>query len=143
MSIPLRSCAHRVAPESRGSSSSSPIAVARRWPASARSIRIEDSGPDRFATVADRWRSLSAKAVADSPGEQGGGGPIAVGGFAFAPDGGSSPAWSGFEPASLVVPEVTFTREQHDGEHRVRLTLAALVQPDDTAEELLGASTAA
>ncbi|HTA98798.1 MAG TPA: isochorismate synthase [Solirubrobacteraceae bacterium] len=99
-------------------------------------IRIEYSGPDRFVTVADRWRSLSAKAVADSPSEQGGG-PIAVGGFAFAPDGGGSPAWSGFEPASLVVPEVTLTREQHDGESRVRLTLAALTQPDDTAEELL------
>ncbi len=102
-------------------------------------IRIEDSGADRFVTVADRWRSLSAKAVADSPGEQGGGGPIAVGGFAFAPDGGGSPAWRGFEPASLVVPEVTLTRERHDGEHRVRLTLAALVQPDDTAEEVLSA----
>jgi isochorismate synthase len=102
-------------------------------------IRIEDAGSDRFVTVADRWRSLSAKAVADSPGEQGGGGPIAVGGFAFAPDGGGSPAWRGFEPASLVVPEVTLTRERHDGEHRVRLTLAALVQPDDTAEELLSA----
>jgi isochorismate synthase len=102
-------------------------------------ISIEDSGPDRFVTVADRWRSLSAKAVADSPGEQGGGGPIAVGGFAFTPDGGGSPAWRGFEPASLVVPEVTLTRDRHDGEHRVRLTLAALVQPDDTAEEVLSA----
>jgi salicylate biosynthesis isochorismate synthase/menaquinone-specific isochorismate synthase len=101
-------------------------------------IRIEDSGPDRFATVADRWRSLAAKAVADSPGEREGGGPIAVGGFAFAPDGGASPAWHGFEPASLVVPEVTLTREQHGGKRRVRITLAALVQPDDTAEELLG-----
>ena len=102
-------------------------------------IRIEDSGPDRFVTVADSWRSLSARAVADSPGEPGGGGPVAVGGFAFAPDGGSSPAWRGFEPASLVVPEVTLRREQHDGESRVRLTLAALAQPDDTAEELLAA----
>ena len=102
-------------------------------------IRIEDAGPDRFVTVADRWRSLSARAVADSPGEPGGGGPVAVGGFAFAPDGGSSPAWRGFEPASLVVPEVTLTREEHEGERRVRLTLAALAQPDDTAEELLAA----
>jgi isochorismate synthase len=101
-------------------------------------VCLEDSGPDRFATVADRWRSLSARAVADAPGESpGGGGPIAVGGFAFAPGGGNSPHWSGFEPASLVVPEVTLTREQHDGERLVRLTLAALAQPDDTAEELL------
>jgi salicylate biosynthesis isochorismate synthase len=102
-------------------------------------VCLEDSGPERFSTVADRWRSLSARAVADSPGEPGGGGPVAVGGFAFAPDGGASPAWSGFEPASLVVPEVAIVREQREGERRVRLTLAALVHPDDTAEDRLGA----
>ncbi|MFZ1154537.1 MAG: isochorismate synthase, partial [Solirubrobacteraceae bacterium] len=99
---------------------------------------LEDSGPERFATVADRWRSLSARAVADSPGELGGGGgPVAVGGFAFAPYGGGSPAWSGFQPASLLVPEVTLAREDHEGERHVGLTLAALAQPDDTSEELL------
>ena len=32
--------------------------------------------------------------------------PVAVGGFAFAPDGGGAPHWAGFEPASLIVPEV-------------------------------------
>jgi isochorismate synthase len=98
---------------------------------------LEDSGPDRFATVSDRWRSLSAAAVTDSPSDGGGGGPLAVGGFAFTPDGGASPAWAGFEPASLLVPEVALVRAQQDGESRVRLTLAALAQPDDTAEELL------
>ncbi len=98
---------------------------------------LEDSGPDRFATIADRWRSLSAAAVADSPGDPQGGGPVAVGGFAFAPEGGSSPAWSGFEPASMLVPEVALAREQRGGERRVRLTLSALAQPDDTAEDLL------
>jgi salicylate biosynthesis isochorismate synthase/menaquinone-specific isochorismate synthase len=98
---------------------------------------LEDAGPDRFATVSDRWRSLSAAAVSDSPGDADGGGPLAVGGFSFGPDGGSSPAWAGFEPASLLVPEVALVREQHDGEDRVRLTLAALVQPDDTTEDLL------
>jgi isochorismate synthase len=101
-------------------------------------VCLEDAGPERFSTVADRWRSLSARAVADSPGEPEGGGPVAVGGFAFAPGGGGSPPWSGFEPASLVVPEVTLTRKEHRGERRVRLTLAALAQPDDTADELLG-----
>jgi salicylate biosynthesis isochorismate synthase len=98
---------------------------------------LEDSGPDRFAAVADRWRSLSARAVADSPSDAGGGGPVAVGGFALAPEGGASPAWSGFEPASLLVPEVALAREEHAGERRVRLTLAALAQPDDTTEEML------
>jgi salicylate biosynthesis isochorismate synthase/menaquinone-specific isochorismate synthase len=98
---------------------------------------LEGRGPDRFAAVADRWRALSAAAVADSPGDPEKGGPLAVGGFAFAPDGGASPAWGGFEPASLLVPEVALAREQRNGERHVRLTLAALAQPDDTAQELL------
>jgi salicylate biosynthesis isochorismate synthase len=100
-------------------------------------IALEDSGPDRFAAVADRWRALSTAAVADSPGEPDGGGPIAVGGFAFEPGGGVSHVWSGFEPASLVVPEVALVRETRGGELRVRLTLAALAQPDDTGDGLL------
>jgi salicylate biosynthesis isochorismate synthase len=100
-------------------------------------VCLEDSGPDRFAAVADRWRVLSAAAVADPPGDPGSGGPVAVGGFAFDPDGGSSHAWQGFQPASLLVPEVALVREQRDGERHVRLTLAALAQPDDTSEDLL------
>jgi salicylate biosynthesis isochorismate synthase len=100
-------------------------------------VCLEDGGPDRFTAVADRWRSLSARAVADSPGDPTSGGPVAVGGFALAPDGGSSPAWRGFEPTSLVVPEVALAREQRGGARHVRITLAALAQPDDTSEELL------
>ncbi len=95
------------------------------------------SGPDRFATVADRWRALSAAAVAETGEAPVDGGPVAVGGFAFAPDGGASPAWRGFEPASLVVPEVALTRSERDGERSVRLTLAARAEPDDTVEDLL------
>jgi salicylate biosynthesis isochorismate synthase/menaquinone-specific isochorismate synthase len=124
--------------------------------------RLEEAGTERFARLADRWRALSAAAVADSPGDPDGGGPIAVGGFAFAPDGGSSPAWRGFAPASMLVPEVTLARDPDGGRDagvdgragaggraggrpgdrepaaaRARLTLAALVAPDDTCEELL------
>ncbi len=119
------------------------------------------SGPERFATVADRWRALAAAAVSDPPEDPSdpgstSGGPIALGGFAFAAEGGADMAWSGFAPASLIVPEVAFTREQRperrtggaspvslpdlraatDG-MRVRMTLCALAAPDDTAEELL------
>jgi salicylate biosynthesis isochorismate synthase len=96
------------------------------------------SGPERFATVADRWRTLAAGAVSDPPDDPGRSGPIAVGGFAFAPTGGASPAWAGFEPASLVVPEVALTRqEDRHGGCRVRLTVSALAAPDDTPEGLL------
>jgi salicylate biosynthesis isochorismate synthase/menaquinone-specific isochorismate synthase len=96
------------------------------------------SGEERFATVADRWRALSSAAVADPRGEdQDQCGPVAVGGFSFAPYGGSAAEWDGFAPASLLVPEVVLRRCEHGGERCVRLTLAALAAPDDTAEELL------
>jgi isochorismate synthase len=106
---------------------------------------LRATGPDRFAAVADRWRSLSAAAVADPPEGRGGGaggGPLAVGGFAFAPDGGGAPHWAGFQPASLVVPEVALTRREsrrRGGDERgeARMTLAAMASPDDLAEDLL------
>ena len=104
---------------------------------------LRASGPERFALVADRWRAMAAAAVADLPEGREGGGPLAVGGFAFAPDGGGAPHWAGFEPASLIVPEVALTRRQAqrrgsgDGRGEVRLTLAALACPDDLAEDLL------
>ncbi len=96
------------------------------------------AGSERFATVADRWRTLAAAAVSDPPDDPGRSGPVAVGGFAFAAAGGASPTWAGFEPASLVVPEVALTRAQERrGGCRVRLTISALAAPDDTPEELL------
>jgi isochorismate synthase len=103
-------------------------------------VHLTAAGPDRFALVADRWREMSAAAVGD-PTEVSGGGPIAVGGFAFAPEGGDAPHWSGFHPASLIVPEVALTRRapargRERGRVQVRLTLAAMASPDDLAEEL-------
>ncbi len=56
-------------------------------------------------------------------------GPVAVGGFAFAPQGSAAPHWSGFPSASLHVPEAVLARR--DG--AVWLTLCALATPDDTA----------
>ena len=92
---------------------------------------IEASGPDRFAVVAARWRRLAAGAVADVPDGPRGSGPVAVGGFAFAPEGGGSPHWHGFSPASLHVPQVAFARRGED----LRMTLAALVRADDDVDD--------
>jgi salicylate biosynthesis isochorismate synthase/menaquinone-specific isochorismate synthase len=104
---------------------------------------LRASGPDRFAAVADRWRGMSATAVGDPP-DGNGSGPLALGGFAFAPEGGDAPHWAGFEPASLIVPEVALMRRagprpRAGGDQRgeVRMTLAAMASPDDLAEELL------
>jgi salicylate biosynthesis isochorismate synthase len=88
-------------------------------------VALQASGPQRFERVARRWRELSAAAVGE--------GAIAVGGFSFAPDGGASPHWQGYRPASLVVPQLALARR----ERHVRMTLAALAAPDDLPEELL------
>jgi len=99
---------------------------------------LQSSGRSRFADVADRWRALAAAAVADPLDEPaGGGGAVAVGGFAFAPDGGEAPHWRGFEPASLTVPEVALVRSTRGGRLGVHMTLAALASPDDMPEQLL------
>jgi salicylate biosynthesis isochorismate synthase len=100
-------------------------------------LSIQGEGPERFGIVAERWRALCAEAVSDPSENAGGGGPLAVGGFAFAFNGGSSPHWAGFEPASLSVPEVALVRRESAGVPAVRLTLAALASPDDTPEDLL------
>ena len=59
---------------------------------------------DRFAAVARGWRELLAEAVADPPEGQRGAGLVATAGFAFAPDGGSAPHWSGFRPRRSACP---------------------------------------
>ena len=61
-----------------------------------------------------------------------GSGLVAVGGFAFAPDGGAAPHWAGFGAGALVVPEVALARR--NGE--VSLTVAGLAAPDDVPEQL-------
>ena len=68
--------------------------------------------------------------MADPPDGPPGAGLVAIGGFAFAPDGGHAPHWAGFDAADLIVPEVALARRGDD----VRLTLAALVAPDDVAD---------
>ena len=95
---------------------------------------LEARGEDRFGAVARRWRALASAALADSAGGPPGSGLVALGGFAFAPDGGGSPAWRGYAPASLVVPEVSLLRR---GE-RTWLTLNLQVAPDDTADDVQG-----
>jgi len=94
---------------------------------------IEASGAKRFEDVAREWRALAAAAIGDPPDGPPGAGLVAIGGFAFAPHGTGAPQWEGFTPASLHVPELAVARRGAD----VRLTVAALATPDDTAEDLL------
>ena len=92
---------------------------------------LEARGRGRFAEVAARARELGRSACADDPAEDPlrppAAGPVFVGGFAFAHDGGSSPEWSSLAPASLVLPELGLARHGDEA----RMTLCALVEPDD------------
>ncbi|HEV7807625.1 MAG TPA: isochorismate synthase, partial [Solirubrobacteraceae bacterium] len=96
-------------------------------------VALEARGAGRFEEVATRWRALAREAHCDPPDGPRGAGLIACGGFAFAPDGGASPHWSAFAPASLHVPEAALARRGEE----VLLTVAALATPDDTPDGLL------
>jgi salicylate biosynthesis isochorismate synthase len=96
-------------------------------------MTIEAHGPDRFATVNARWRTVGADAVTAPPEGPRGAGLVAMGGFAFAPRGGEAPQWGPFAPASLIVPDVSLARHGDD----VRMTVAALCAPDDTVEDIM------
>ena len=115
-----------------GSASSSPTATASAIAALGVVARLTASGPDRFKRVAADWRELSADAVADAPDGPPGAGLVALGGFAFAPDGGHAPHWSGFDAADLIVPEVVARPPRR----RRPADLGDLAAPDDTPEEL-------
>jgi salicylate biosynthesis isochorismate synthase len=93
---------------------------------------LEARGADRFQAVAREWSMLANSALADDLDGPPGSGLVAVGGFAFADDGGGSARWGGFAPASMVVPELSLARRGD----RVALTLNVVVAPDDTVEDL-------
>ena len=99
-------------------------------------VTLEARGPGRFTEVAARARELGRAAFADDPAgdplRPPASGPVFTGGFAFADDGGSSPEWSGLPPALLVLPEVGFARQGDEA----RMTLTAVVHPDDDADEV-------
>ncbi|WP_249020854.1 isochorismate synthase MenF [Conexibacter sp. S30A1] len=73
-------------------------------------LRLDAEGPERFRELERRWMALAERALSDAGGDPPGSGLVAYAGFAFAEDGGSSPAWQGFGPGSLTVPAVWFAR---------------------------------
>ena len=100
---------------------------------------IVSRGADRFADVAADWAHLLRDRVAVEPASlPAGAGPLLIGGFSFAPDGGQAPAWSSFAPALMILPEVALWRRGGDA----YITVSAVVGPDRTAavalERILG-----
>ena len=90
-------------------------------------VVVEASGADRFARVAAACRAAAHGALTDDDG------PVWVGGFAFADEGGRTPEWSSFAPARLTLPRICLQRR---GPEAI-LTLSAAVEPDDDAESVV------
>ncbi len=88
-------------------------------------------GRERFADVARECLQTGGDAIVDEPaGLPAGAGPVWLGGFAFAPDGGSAPIWSSLAPASMVLPELSLCRSGG----ATFLTLNAVTAPGEDPE---------
>jgi isochorismate synthase len=85
---------------------------------------------DRFADVSAMAVELMRGAVFDAHLPEGAG-PLWVGGFAFAPDGGTTPEWVSFPPALLVLPALSLVRH---GEVTTATLNIACRSADDPAE---------
>ena len=72
-----------------------------------RSRRAARTDSRRWRSAGRRWPRRRWRTPPTGPAARG---LLALGGFAFAPDGGGSPRWDGFAPASLVVPELSLAR---------------------------------
>jgi isochorismate synthase len=98
---------------------------------------LEAGGSGRFRDVAARARELGRGMVAGDPARDPArppaAGPVFVGGFSFAPDGGASPEWSSLAPASLVLPEIALARLGEEA----RLTVSVACDGDEAADLLV------
>jgi salicylate biosynthesis isochorismate synthase/menaquinone-specific isochorismate synthase len=98
------------------------------------SAGVEADGSARFQTAAAACRDVAGRVFADDaaedPDRPAGSGPVFLGGFAFAHEGGRAPEWGSLAPAQLVMPEVSFAR----GRGEARMTVAVAVDPGDGAE---------
>ncbi len=89
---------------------------------------------DRFQSAQARWLAMSERAIGDVPAGPPGCGLIAIGGFAFAPDGGHSPAWEGFGAGeALQVPELSLAARDSE----TWLTAADHVDATDTPDQVV------
>jgi isochorismate synthase len=73
---------------------------------------VVSRGPRRFADVVESCAELTRGGITDEAVElPAGAGPVWVGGFAFAPDGGRESQWASLPPALLVLPELALLRD--------------------------------
>ena len=96
-------------------------------------VTVNAGGSDRFGDAAAGCAETLRDAVlGDEPGAVGEG-PLWLGGFAFAPDGGRTPEWRGLPAALLVLPELSLARSGD----RVTATANVVCNPGSDAERLV------
>jgi len=86
-------------------------------------------GSARFDNAAAAWRACAANAVGDAPHAYAAG-VLALGGFAFNPDGSGGEDWRGFPAGAIVVPRVCIYTSGDEN----WLILAVAVDPDGASE---------
>jgi isochorismate synthase len=87
---------------------------------------VVSRGPHRFDEVGADCAEISRGRLADEPDDApAGAGPVWVGGFAFAAEGGAEPHWSSLPPALMFLPELSILRIDDDA----YLTLAVVTSP--------------
>ena len=105
-------------------------------------VTVEAAGPARFGDVARRVRELQSRTVAGDPGRDPGrppaAGPVFVGGFAFAHEGGGSPEWSSLAPATLVLPEISLARSGGEARMTVCVATSAGDEPEELVARVIG-----
>jgi salicylate biosynthesis isochorismate synthase/menaquinone-specific isochorismate synthase len=89
-------------------------------------------GPDRFRSLSEQAANVMRDAVIAADLARTGSGPLWVGGFAFAPDGGRTPEWGSFPPGLLVLPELTLVREGD----KASATATVVCRPGDDVDGL-------
>jgi salicylate biosynthesis isochorismate synthase/menaquinone-specific isochorismate synthase len=87
---------------------------------------VVSRGEGRFRDLARDCAALARGRVADEPPSMpAGAGPVWMGGFAFAADGGRAAHWASFPPALMTLPEVALWRRDDE----CLMTLSALAGP--------------
>lgn len=103
---------------------------------------VDADGSSRFAATATACRAYAGRTFADDPGADqrrpAGSGPVFLGGFAFAHEGGRAPEWGTLAPAQLVMPEISFAR----GKGQARMTVTVAVDPPEAAARPPGDASA-
>jgi isochorismate synthase len=104
---------------------------------------VVSRGTGRFRDVVDACEQVVRDRIAAEPaGLPAGAGPVWVGGFAFAADGGGEPQWSSFPPALLVMPELILHRAG-GASHLTLCAIAGAGREPESVVARLGARLAA